>query len=49
MSKETERCVHCGGLGGVHGLVHVRHGNGGGHNEPCPAAKVQHKGDCSDE
>lgn len=31
-----ERCPDCDGRGGVHGFVHVRHGNGGGHNEPCP-------------
>ena len=29
-------CPQCGGMGS-HGLVHLRHGNGGGHNEPCPA------------
>lgn len=29
-------CPRCGGLDGHHGLVHVRHGNGGGHNVPCP-------------
>lgn len=32
----VERCPECGGLDGLHGLVHVRHGNGGGHNEMCP-------------
>jgi hypothetical protein len=30
------RCSRCGGKAGQHGFVHVRHGNGGGHNEPCP-------------
>ncbi|WP_067904546.1 hypothetical protein [Nocardia vaccinii] len=29
-------CPDCGYKGGRHGLVHVRNGNGGGHNEPCP-------------
>jgi hypothetical protein len=29
-------CARCGGRNGRHGLVHTRHGNGGGHNEPCP-------------
>lgn len=29
-------CPRCAGTNGNHGLVHVRHGNGGGHNEPCP-------------
>jgi hypothetical protein len=24
------------GINGNHSLVHIRHGNGGGHNEPCP-------------
>lgn len=33
------RCLRCGGFGGNHGLVHVRHGNGGGHNEPCPVVR----------
>jgi hypothetical protein len=31
-----QRCPRCAGLNGYHGSVHVRHGNGGGHNEPCP-------------
>lgn len=31
----ADRCPSCGVLGG-HGLVHERHGNGGGHNRPCP-------------
>ncbi len=36
-TKSTDsRCSLCGGLNGTHGLVHVRHGNGGGHNAPCP-------------
>ena len=30
-------CPRCGGIG-THGTVHVRHGNGGGHNTPCPDA-----------
>ncbi len=34
--EPAEHCRRCGVLGGYHGLVHVRHGNGGGHNEPCP-------------
>jgi hypothetical protein len=29
-------CPDCGYKGGRHGLVHVRAGDGGGHNEPCP-------------
>ncbi len=29
-------CPKCHGALPNHGLVHVRHGNGGGHNEPCP-------------
>jgi hypothetical protein len=28
-------CPTCGVVGS-HGLIHVRHGNGGGHNKPCP-------------
>ena len=32
------RCRGCGGLNGSHGTVHVRHDNGGGHNEPCMGA-----------
>lgn len=31
----TYICPRCAGTNG-HNLVHVRHGNGGGHNEPCP-------------
>lgn len=31
-------CPRCGGMNGSHGIVHVRHGNGGGHNEPCPVS-----------
>lgn len=38
---QPERCSRCGGRGGRHGSVHVRHGNGGGHNEPCP--QVSHR------
>lgn len=34
----TTTCPRCAGTDGRHGLVHVRHGNGGGHNEPCPNA-----------
>ena len=33
-----ELCRHCGGHDGAHGLVHVRYGNGGGGNRPCPAS-----------
>lgn len=29
-------CPKCFAPLPAHGLVHVRHGNGGGHNEPCP-------------
>lgn len=29
-------CPSCGHPAGGPGLVHVRHDNGGGHNEPCP-------------
>jgi hypothetical protein len=29
------RCPECGGIGGAHGLVHTRYGNGGGGNAPC--------------
>lgn len=36
--EPTPRCPSCGQVGGGHGMVHVRHGNGGGHNEPCPKA-----------
>lgn len=32
------RCPRCAGTNGNHVEVHVRHGNGGGHNEPCPNA-----------
>lgn len=32
----TDRCNHCGSPDGAHGLVHVRYGNGGGGNVPCP-------------
>lgn len=32
----TTTCPRCAGTNGNHGMVHVRHGNGGGHNEPCP-------------
>lgn len=35
--EEGSRCPRCGSVGS-HGLVHVRHGNGGGHNERCPWA-----------
>ena len=31
-------CPRCAGANGNHGLVHVRYGNGGGSNEPCPRA-----------
>ncbi len=33
-------CPRCGHVGG-HGMVHVRHDNGGGHNEPCPAGQAE--------
>lgn len=36
MTEANAICGRCGGANGRHGLVHVRHGNGGGHNEPCP-------------
>lgn len=36
--ENPDRCPDCGGMNGRHGLVHVRHGNGGGHNELCPRA-----------
>ncbi len=32
------RCPKCHGLNGIHGLVHVRHSSGGGHNVRCPLA-----------
>lgn len=35
-AEAEERCPDCGGLNGTHGVVHVRHDNGGGHNRPCP-------------
>lgn len=38
--KETGHCPDCDGSHGNHGLVHIRRGNGGGHNEPCPHAEV---------
>lgn len=40
-----EMCRHCGGQDGAHGLVHVRHGNGGG-NKPCPATTESEKAKC---
>lgn len=36
MTTTTSICPRCAGTDGRHGSVHVRHGNGGGHNEPCP-------------
>ena len=36
-------CPRCGGVG-THGMVHVRHGNGGGHNVPCPEARPDQHG-----
>lgn len=36
MTTTTSTCPRCAGTNGNHGQVHVRHGNGGGHNEPCP-------------
>ena len=43
MPEETQqqaevRCPKCMAPNGTHWYVHVRHGNGGGHNEPCPRA-----------
>ena len=38
MSPATP-CDRCGGLNGQHGMIHVRHGNGGGHNSPCPSGR----------
>ena len=38
--RSEERCPKCGGLNGSHGLVHTRHGNGGGSNGPCPNQPV---------
>lgn len=35
-SPESDHCPDCWSTGGNHSFVHVRHGNGGGHNEPCP-------------
>jgi len=35
------RCPKCGGLNGAHGLVHTRHGNGGGSNSPCPNREIR--------
>lgn len=32
-------CPRCGHPRPGHGMVHVRHGNGGGHNEPCPESR----------
>lgn len=37
-TANAPRCPACGGTNGTHGLVHTRHGNGGGHNRPCPNA-----------
>lgn len=34
------RCPRCWGTVGQHGFVHVRHGNGGGHNRPCPLSQL---------
>lgn len=31
-----EICPNCGSSDGRHGVVHTRHGNGGGSNHPCP-------------
>ncbi len=36
----SKRCPKCMGENGNHGLVHVRHGNGGGHNEICPVYRL---------
>ncbi len=34
--SELHYCLTCGGVLPNHLPVHVRHGNGGGHNESCP-------------
>lgn len=47
-TNQQSRCPRCGGLDGVHGLVHVRHGNGGGHNEPCPNQQVKSTAEAGD-
>jgi hypothetical protein len=33
---EHDMCIRCGGPKVAHGMVHVRTGNGGGHNVRCP-------------
>mgnify|MGYP003375895457 CR=1 FL=1 len=35
------RCPRCGGINGTHGYVHVRYGNGGGGNRPCPVSPLE--------
>jgi len=42
------RCPKCGGLNGAHNLVHVRYGNGGGGNKPCPNATCTCVVDCAE-
>lgn len=36
--QQQSTCGACGGQNGRHGMVHRRHGNGGGSNVPCPNA-----------
>ena len=43
---DVVRCPSCAGTNGNHGYVHVRHGNGGGHNEPCPRSRPSHDPRC---
>jgi len=38
---DLQRCPKCLGVNGQHNELHVRHGNGGGHNESCPRAVSQ--------
>lgn len=38
-SESEERCVLCGGIGGAHGFVHERYGNGWGGNRACPKSE----------
>jgi hypothetical protein len=37
---EHDMCIRCGGPKVAHGMVHVRTGNGGGHNVRCPDSLV---------
>lgn len=36
MPSLSSRCPTCMGADGNHNPTHIRHDNGGGHNEPCP-------------